>query len=788
MQNLFYPKNLSIVGASKDSSKLGHIIAKNILESGYKGKLFLVNPKEKEILEKEVFNQISALPENLEVAILVIPAKFILESLKELANKNLKYAIIISAGFKESGNLELEEELIKFSQISGIKIIGPNCLGVLNLDSKNPLSYNGSFAFLPKNRGRTALISQSGALITSFLDKADRRGFGFSKVVSLGNKADLDELDFIQFLENDPETSVIALYLEGYKRAEKLVKFLAGSKKPVVIIKAGKSEKAKQAISSHTGSVAGNSKVSEMYLDQVKAIQPKTLEEFFSTIFLFEKYGEIPLTLFKRGIVPYDSNLKSELNLASEGSSSANLQEYPPLTPQGGNFKLAVLTNAGGAGVLSLDAMQNTNLKLAKFSENTKNKLAQFLPPTSSLNNPVDILGDSKEDRYTNSLKVLLEDEKVHYILILLTPQVNTEVEKTAQSISDLSQKYPNKVLLPVFLGGDKLHPAIEIFRKNKIPYFDTPDEALQALNNFNRFVLEEKNLDFLEVITQETKIFNPDLEINLVQIQDSKNNNLVTQNKIIKDVKNTKISLQNYNPEQDFLATKLLPYQKEKIDTSKLSLIQTCINQDKQKKLPSLSFETLDLIAKTFHLPLASFDFINTQNYLEIYQKYQTKKTVLKVVSATQLHRTDKQMVKVDVQNLEEVQAFTTEFRNEKMILQEMITGGIEVFIGIQKDPQFGHSLVVGSGGIYTEILDDLTLGAIPISQNQIQKLFEKTKVWKFLNGYRSKFFDTNKLIQTIYNLTILVQLFPEIQSIDINPFIATKEDGFLVDFKILI
>ena len=761
MQNLFYPKNLSIVGASKDSSKLGHIIAKNILESGYKGKLFLVNPKEKEILEKPVFNQISTLPENLEVAILVIPAKFILESLKELANKNLKYAIIISAGFKESGNLELEEELIKFSQSSGIKIIGPNCLGVLNLDSKNPLSYNGSFGFLPKNRGRTALISQSGALITSFLDKADRRGFGFSKVVSLGNKADLDELDFIQFLENDPETSVIALYLEGYKRAEKLVKFLAGSKKPVVIIKAGKSDQAKQAISSHTGSIAGNSKVSEMYLDQVKAIQPKTLEEFFSTIFLFEKYSQI---------------------------DSAKLFKEYTLTSNQKKLNLAILTNAGGAGVLSLDAMQNTNLKLAKFSENTKNKLAQFLPPTSSLNNPVDILGDSKEDRYTNSLKVLLEDEKVHYILILLTPQVNTEVEKTAQSISDLSQKYPNKVLLPVFLGGDKLHPAIEIFRKNKIPYFDNPDEALQALNNFDRFVLEQKNLDFLETVSEETKIFNPDLEVNLVQIQDSKKNNLATQNKIIKDVKNTKISLQNYSPKQDFLATKKLPYQKEKIDTSKLSLIQTAINQDKQKKLPSLSFQTLDLIAKTFHLPLASFDFINTQNYLEIYQKYQTKKTVLKVVSATQLHRTDKQMVKVDVQNLEEVQAFTTEFRNEKMILQEMIIGGIEVFIGIQKDAQFGHSLVVGSGGIYTETLDDLTLGAIPISPHQIQKLFEKTKVWKFLNGYRSKFFDTNKLIQTIYNLTILVQLFPEIQSIDINPFIATKEDGFLVDFKILI
>ena len=761
MQNLFYPKNLSIVGASKDSSKLGHIIAKNILESGYKGKLFLVNPKEKEILEKPVFNQISTLPENLEVAILVIPAKFILESLKELANKNLKYAIIISAGFKESGNLELEEELIKFSQSSGIKIIGPNCLGVLNLDSKNPLSYNGSFGFLPKNRGRTALISQSGALITSFLDKADRRGFGFSKVVSLGNKADLDELDFIQFLENDPETSVIALYLEGYKRAEKLVKFLAGSKKPVVIIKAGKSDQAKQAISSHTGSIAGNSKVSEMYLDQVKAIQPKTLEEFFSTIFLFEKYSQI---------------------------DSAKLFKEYTLTSNQKKLNLAILTNAGGAGVLSLDAMQKTNLKLAKFSENTKNKLAQFLPPTSSLNNPVDILGDSKEDRYTNSLKVLLEDEKVHYILILLTPQVNTEVEKTAQSISDLSQKYPNKVLLPVFLGGDKLHPAIEIFRKNKIPYFDNPDEALQALNNFDRFVLEQKNLDFLETVSEETKIFNPDLEVNLVQIQDSKKNNLATQNKIIKDVKNTKISLQNYSPKQDFLATKKLPYQKEKIDTSKLSLIQTAINQDKQKKLPSLSFQTLDLIAKTFHLPLASFDFINTQNYLEIYQKYQTKKTVLKVVSATQLHRTDKQMVKVDVQNLEEVQAFTTEFRNEKMILQEMIIGGIEVFIGIQKDAQFGHSLVVGSGGIYTEILDDLTLGAIPISPHQIQKLFEKTKVWKFLNGYRSKFFDTNKLIQTIYNLTILVQLFPEIQSIDINPFIATKEDGFLVDFKILI
>jgi acetyltransferase len=763
MKNLFYPKNITIVGASNNSNKLGHIITQNILQSGYQGELFLVNPKEKEILNKSVFNKIQDLPNNLEVAILVIPAKFVLQSLQELATKNLKYAIIISAGFKESGNTGLEEDLIKVSQQTDIKIVGPNCLGVLNLDSKNPLSYNGSFGFLPKNKGKIALISQSGALITSFLDKADRRGFGFSKVISLGNKADLDELDFIEYLENDPETSVIALYLEGYKRAQELVRFLAKSKKPVVIIKAGKSAQAKAAISSHTGSIAGNNKVSEMYLSQVKVIQPKSLEEFFSTIFLFEKYAAsvfstAPLTPFKKEII--SKNSKSET--ASSQLQKSNFRKQ--------NLTLAILTNAGGAGVLSLDALANTNLKLAEISEKTKNKLAEFLPPAASLHNPIDILGDAQEDRYSKSLKVLLKDSQINYILILLTPQVNTEIQKTAQSITELSQQHPDKILLPVFLGGDKLHPAIEIFRENRIPYFDTPDEALQALNNLHQYFTEKENLEFLQTVSSQSKIFNLRIGNSLVNFEETKNTDSSLDHK-----------------RQEFFGIKDFS-KKEKIDSSKLTQIQALIKQDRQDSLPSLSFQTLDLIAQTFHLPLANFDFIETKNYQEIYQKYQGKKIVLKVVSANQLHRTDKQMVKVDVQSLEEIENFVREFKDQKMIVQEMVQGGIEVFIGIQKDEQFGHSLVVGSGGIYTEILDDLTLGAIPISPEQIQKLFQKTKVWKFLNGYRNKFFDTKTLIQSIYNLTIFVQLFPEIQSVDINPFIATKESGFLVDFKVLI
>jgi len=390
------------------------------------------------------------------------------------------------------------------------------------------------------------------------------------------------------------------------------------------------------------------------------------------------------------------------------------LNPFPNSKPQ-----LIIITNAGGAGVLTLDALKNTSLELTEIDSGLKQALQSFLPVASGLNNPIDILGDSPAKRYLQTIQAVLEynrkDKKTNAILILLTPQVNTESLETAQGIVDLQEKYPQELLIPVFIGGDNLHAAIEIFRKNNQPYFDTPDEALGALKNYFHFQQKPKNLDFL--IKKPTK--------------------------------------------------------KE---------LQTTILQTKG----GLNFKTLTSLAQDFNLPLAKFEYLTEQNLSDLWQKY-GQNSVVKVVSANQLHRTEQKMVLVGPKTKNELKTFLKKFTGEEIILQEIVKDGLEIFIGIKNDPEFGSTLLVGYGGIYTEIFKDLALGVIPTSKKVIKNTLSKTKLWKILNGYRSITYDVEFLISTIYQLSLVPQYFKKIESIDVNPLILQEKSGKIVDFKII-
>jgi len=293
MQSLFQPKNITVIGASTNPKKIGQIILKNIKNSNYQGQIFPVNPKPGKILDIPVITDLQDLAKVLDLVVIVLPAKLVLENLKKILDlkKIIKNLIVISAGFKEVGNVAGEKELSQLCSQNQINLVGPNCLGIANNSKDLQKSYNASFGLLPKRKGNVALISQSGALISSFVDKADRRGFGFSKIISLGNKAGLDEAEFINFLNKDSETKVIALYLEGFSQVPNLIEALAKTDKPVILIKGGQSEVGQKAVSSHTGSLAGNYAVAKTYLDELRAVQPASLEEFFNTIFLFSKFG-----------------------------------------------------------------------------------------------------------------------------------------------------------------------------------------------------------------------------------------------------------------------------------------------------------------------------------------------------------------------------------------------------------------------------------------------------------------------------------------------------------------
>ena len=681
LQKLFYPTSVAVIGASNNLGKLGHSVTKNIINSGYSGTLLPVNPKESQILGLTVQNSIINMP-TPDVSIFVIPGSFVKQAMIELvANKKgsieTTFAIIISAGFREIGNEELELEVIEIAKGGNIQVVGPNCLGLINKDNGG---YNGSFAYLPKNVGGISLYSQSGAIVTAFLDKADTEGVGFNKIISMGNCGGLNEADLLNYFNEDKATKVISMYIEGLKNPLEFVQAIKNSKKPVIILKAGRSEKTQEAMASHTGSVAGSAKVTQMMLKNAGAIVVETISDFFQTLVMFEKY------------------------------STADAQG-----------KLAIITNAGGPGVLCVDYCDDYNLNIEHLDQDLQDELAPFLTAEASTQNPIDLVGDAKLDRYENALRIVTSSKDTNQILVLLTPQTVTQITETAQAIIDYSNKFPNKIILPVFIGGDKLTGAIELFKQNQIPYFSSPEFAIKTLATYNNWVNRDQSIEVEEVF---------DLAPDLSEIRAS----LVGK------------------PDTDYFAAQAL-----------------CTAFE--VRMPYYAFVTKETA-------IAKFDELRAKG---------CEKFVLKVVSAHIKHRTV-DMVKVGATTAMEALEFTNKFDGEEMILQEMAPSGPEVFIGIQKDDQFGNQLVIGTGGVYAELYDDFVLLPSPKNKDQIRKAFAQTKIYQVLNGYRDRYFDFEFVVDSAWKLCQMMNQMPEIVSLDVNPLIAQKQGGFVVDFKAIM
>ena len=684
MQELFYPESIAIIGASRNQSKIGSIILHNIIKTNYKGELFLVNPSARQIEGYPVYKHINQLPQGIKLAIIVIPAQFVLESIEQLGKKGVKYAVIISAGFKEAGSegKSREQALKKLSKLYGIRIIGPNCLGIINNDS-NRYAYNGSFGLLSQLSGNISLISQSGALISAFVNRADKLGIGFNKIVSLGNKLDLDEVDIIKYLQKDNKTKVICLYLEGIARPVDFIKSIKKSHKPIIILKAGRSDKAKKTIQSHTGSLAGDEIIIDTLLEEAGAIVVYSLEQLFDTVQLFSKFQNVS------------------------------------------RFGTAIVTNAGGLGVLSVDASEKYNLKLAKIEPKAIQQLAKSLPPAASLLNPVDILGDADMIRYRETLQVLIKEKSISSVIVLVTPQIMTPLSAIGRIIYEIANKNPHKPILTVAVGGD-IVDALNSELKG-LPYFDSPERAVLALANLYKYNHQIPNAKLWDEPTSYVK----------------------------------KSSIQE---------------------------IKQALEQDKLSEFSSASWNTVQLIAKELSLELPkTLDIQSSSDITKVEKKLQYP-LVLKDVNPNILHRTDAGLVKVGIQSKDEVKEFYRKHKNGQIIAQEQAKKGIEVFVGVKKDPQLGTVLLLGSGGIYAEILEDIAFASMPITKPYILKTLKKTKIYKILNGARGIEYDINWLVDTIFQLNLLVYSVPQIQELDVNPIIVYPKGGCILDFKVII
>ncbi len=439
-QKIFYPEAIAVIGASRREKTVGNDIAKNLVEQGYEGKIYFINPSADELYGKKVLHSIEEISGSIDLAIIAIPAKYANEAIIKAHEKGVKAVAVISAGFKEIGNLELEQEIAQTCRKLNITLIGPNCLGVINPEIK----MNASFAVLMPKVGNIAFISQSGALCTSVLDYAEDLGIGFSKFLSIGNKASTDELKLINYLKDDPKTKVIALYVEQLENANKIIGVIkeinnSDNPKPVIMLKSGRTNEGASAVASHTGSLSGGDAAYDALFKQAGIIRAESVSQLFDFAQIFSK---------------------------NEIVSAKNV---------------CIVTNAGGPGVLTTDEAIKSDLALAKLSQKTQDALREFLPEAANVKNPIDVIGDARADRYQKTLEVIAKDKGVDSLLVILTPQSMTEIEETAQAIVEVKKNF-DKPIVVSFMGQPTVKPGVEILHQAEIVTAVFPEPAAKSL------------------------------------------------------------------------------------------------------------------------------------------------------------------------------------------------------------------------------------------------------------------------------------------------------------------
>jgi acetyltransferase len=689
LDSFFNPKSIAVVGVSADPKKLGSLIFNNLQNAKYTGKLYPINTRVggQLLYGHTSFKNVREVKEPLDLVIFVVAAKFCSSIVDDCIANGTKNISIIAAGFSEIGNNALENEIAEKCKKNNINLLGPNCLGHISTYT----NLNASFADGYPEKGSVAFISQSGAYCCAMLDWAEKKKIGFSHFISIGNKSDLAEDKLLSILKDDVNTKFFTFYLENLKNGKEFLKILneVTKTKPCIILEPGKSKKAKDASLSHTGSLAPNYKILEIAFKNVGAIQARNTRELFGLI----------------ETLVYSHHHQFEGNIA-------------------------ILTNGGGVGVLSSDLCEDNGLILEKPTEAIIEKLKKVLPPMSSLNNPIDVLGDAKADRYENSLRILCESGEYKNIIVLLTPQLGTDSKGTAESIVKLYSEFPNINIFTSFIGGNRVQVGIDILKANNIINFDFPADCIGLLG----------------LLHQQRKKPEKIAEIKSGEIS--------------KDIKDK-------------------------------------IIKSKEKGLLSLPQDIVDMIMDYYKIDHPKHgNFTDKNKALEFCKELFPSSIVMKLSSPDALHKTEMKGIFLDIKDeaqfnhswdnlYESITKYKLE--NASILIQEMIFKSNEAIIGLNTDQNFGKIIVFGTGGIYTEVMEDISLRILPT--NEFEKMINETKIGKILKGVRGeepKALD--KVIDTLNKVQQIAFDFPEIISIDINPILITQKRAVVADFKILL
>ncbi len=706
MKELFNPTSVAIVGVSKDSTKLGSVILNNLQKSQFEGKIYPINPKYDNLFNLPVHKSISSISDKIDVACIAIPASGVKDIIRECGEKGVRYAIVITAGFRETGDAgaNLEKEILEEANKHNVQILGPNCLGLIVPES----NLNLSFAASTPNHGNIVFMSQSGAFCTAILDMAEEVGLGFKSFISTGNSLNLNENHILDhYLEND-DVKVIGAYLEeihnGKALLEKVKKLQ--SKKPVIIFKSGKTTRSQQAISSHTGAIAGSIQPFRAAVDQSLILETRDIDNMFNTMMAF-----------------------SWMN-----------------PPKG--KRVAVVTNAGGPGIVATDIILEHGFEIAEIEENIKNKIKEVLPSTASVENPIDVIGDALAKRYELPLELLSQSEAVDAIMVIVTPQLVTQIEDTAKLIASFATKI-KKPIFPVFLGGKYTKFGMQILYDNKVPVFKYIESAVKVMSQMYSYQ----------------------------QIKDNQDNHfypqIITNNLDSGKYKSEVLPYLNNNRKESVLDDTLAAKLMEEVGISTVKQIRT----DSEKTALKFAEQNYPVVIK------APNDVITHKTDIKaIYLNVETKEQVLS-----------------HVYTLKKLIYDNFQIENSDVIIQKQVTNFEEFFIGVHRDGNrqvysdsghgFGHLLVFGKGGIYTEIFKDVAYSIIPATPFEIMSALEKTKIYQILTGARGQDkLALEKVIAAIEAIQTLVLKYPEISSLDINPFLVTKTEALAVDTKIFI
>ena len=682
LQDFFNARSVAVVGASRSEHKTGHEVLASLIRGGYEGEIYPVNPKADEIEGLRCYPGLRAIGCVPELVVIVVPAKVVPSVLEECASIGARAVIIISSGFKESGpeGAKLEQTIVQIARRGNIEFVGPNCLGLLAPGNK----LNASFAGELPPTGGIGYLSQSGSLLASILDMAIAEDIGFSRLISIGNKANINEMDVMRALGEDPDTTVVAGYLETFADGDAFVREAEriSREKPILLLKAGETGAGAEAASFHTGRLAA----SEMAIECV-----------------FERAGVIRCE-----------------SITAQFDYALALANQP--LPKGNG--VAVIANAGGPSIMATDAIERQGLTLARLSDETIGHLSSHLPSVANVHNPIDLLGDALAERFELALRAVLDDPNVHIVVFVLSPHAMTECTETAEMVVRVSHEKPEKPILACFLGASKVAEAVGVLRRGRVPRYKSPEFAVGAARAM---------ADYARWRSRPRRV------------------------------------------------VKLFPVNRHRVER--------ILDRHLRRGLLDIGEMAAQEILEAYGFVTPRGDVATSAEQAANIADQIGYPVVLKISSPDIIHKSEVGGVKAGLTSRQEIMdAFDLMmYRIPKrvpdaeilgVLVQEMCTRGREVILGMNRDPRFGPLMMFGMGGIFVEVLKDVAFYLAPITAEEAKEMLTSTRTYQLLHGAGDQEpVDIGAIAEGLQRLSQLVTEFPQIQEMDINPFMVGPE-----------